>query len=357
MLFNSLAKDVLSIVVYYSGLIYILRFLGRNYAKILLYHSVSESENKFIKGTNMWISYVVFEKHMNYILKHYHVISLQELVKFLQQGKIPPQSMVITFDDGFSDNFSFAYPYLRRHKIQTTIFLATDCIEKKKTIWIQELNYLINTVGVQKVIRSIHAMNEKYEIDQLIIETNSKRTIRKQVEDYLAYDVNKEERKKILGSLFREFNIRTKKVFSENQIFLTASQIRRMKKKGIYFGNHGASHTPFSAMSLDEQWREIVHSKKVIEENLGEDFVPFSYPFGQTKDFTLNTQRLVKEAGHSCILTAMPTLNHAGTSPFELGRIVVDNGPVYKLAFELEKGVLKHLLLNKKHELRGAMNG
>jgi len=350
-------KTFLAIILYYSGLIGIIRVLGSHYAKILIYHSISDRESIFVRGTGMWVSPVIFHTHLNYIRRNYKLISLQKLVDSLKQGRISPRSVVLTFDDGFADNFHFVYPYLKRYKIEATIFLATDCIDNKKATWIQELNYLINNVGIQGVIRGINALAQELGINGLIIETNSETDIRKQVEEYLGHRVCKKLRDTILTRLYREFNIRKEKVFSENQLFLTKDQIFQMCRDGIHFGSHGSSHTPFSAMTLPEQHEEILNSRRVIEKDFAQDFLPFSYPFGEAEDFTPDTRAIIENTGHDCIVTAMPTLNHGGTSPYELGRIDVRNVPVHSLAFELEKGVLKHLLVKGKSWLRKVING
>ncbi|NIO21655.1 MAG: polysaccharide deacetylase family protein [Candidatus Aenigmarchaeota archaeon] len=350
-------KTFLAIVLYYSGFIGIIRVLGRHYAKILVYHSISDRESIFVRGTGMWVSPVIFHKHLNYIRRNYQLISLRTLVDSLKEGWIPPRSVVLTFDDGFADNFHFVYPYLKRNNIEATIFLTTDCIDNKKATWIQELNYLINNVDVQGVIRGINALAQELGTNGLIIETNSETNIRKQVEEYLGYCVSKKLRDTMLTRLYGEFNIRKKKVFSENQLFLTKDQMFQMCGNGIYFGSHGSSHTPFSAMTLPEQREEILNSRRVIEKDFAQDFLPFSYPFGKAKDYSPDTRAIIENTGHDCIVTAMPTLNHGDTSPYELGRIDVRNVPVHTLAFELEKGVLKHLIVKGKSRLREVING
>ncbi len=95
---------------------------------------------------------------------------------------------------------------------------------------------------------------------------------------------------------------------------------------------------------LEEQELEIAKSRKMITENLGTDFIPFAYPFGKSRDFTPETKEIVRKTGHSCIVTTRNTLNRPGVSPYELGRVEIGEIPVYRLAFELEKGFLKFFL-------------
>ena len=340
---RSLTKHLLAFAIYYSGFIKILRLLGRNYAKILVFHSISEAESEFIRGTNVWTSVVNFGKHLQYITKRYQVISLQDLVISLQNGTIPKNSVAITFDDGFADNYHVAYPLLKQYQIPATIFLVTDCIENKRPIWIQELYYLLNSVGAQKIFEVLNVLTKELKIAQVKIKNNSKQKLNfdRTLEEYLAFSVNKETRNEILERLYRDFNKQKDKIFSQNEIFLNWNQVRQMSTNGITFGNHGASHTPLSAMPPDEQENEIQRSKKIIEQNLGKKFIPFSYPFGWKKYFTQDTKEMVISTGHSCIVTAKPTLNGEHTSPFELGRIDVKNVSVPFLAFEMEKGILK----------------
>jgi peptidoglycan/xylan/chitin deacetylase (PgdA/CDA1 family) len=164
----------------------------------------------------------------------------------------------------------------------------------------------------------------------------------------MAFSLNKIVRNDVLATLYRKYNFQREKIFSQAQIYLNWDQIKLMKRDGIDFGNHGASHTPFSALSPDEQLEEIIKSKKVIEQKIKKDFLPFSYPYGMDWDFTETTKNIIIDTGHSCGLTAMATLNDEHTSPYELGRIVIDNVPVHRLAFEIEKGVLKKYLGLKK---------
>ena len=76
---GALVLRVLAFWVYYSGLIALLRHLGRGYAKILLYHSVGDEESVFLRGTDVWISSTRFERHLRYVSKYYRVLSLEDL--------------------------------------------------------------------------------------------------------------------------------------------------------------------------------------------------------------------------------------------------------------------------------------
>lgn len=342
--------NLISVLVYYSGLIALLRFVGRRYVKILLYHSVSNTETEFVKGTNAWVPTSRFVQQIDYLRRRYRVLSLEAAVKVLREGTVPERAVVITFDDGFGDTFRVAHPLLQRFRVPATVFLVTDSIGNKKPIWIQELSYLMNLFGPHQVAAVLASLTN----DPAMAEAAraSGKSVQRRLEKYLTYSVPNGRREAMLAELYGAFEVSREKVFGENRVYLDLAEIREMQRGGIAFGNHGKSHAALSTLSEEEQREEIADSRKILDEVLHLDFLPFAYPFGGDRDFTPATRALIEETGHSCTLTAMPSLNDARTSVHELGRIPVENVPLHRFVFELEKGVIKQALQRLKRFAR-----
>ena len=91
---------------------------------ILTYHSISNGIEP-----DETVTPEEFEKQLQYIKENYKVISLEEAVEYIQTDieKISG-SIVITFDDGYSDNYRYAYPLLKKYNFPATIFLVSDFI-------------------------------------------------------------------------------------------------------------------------------------------------------------------------------------------------------------------------------------
>jgi len=96
---------------------------------IMMYHSVNYEKNLEVNT----IHPVNFTRHMEFLRRnHYNVISLDELVKSMEQSKsLPPKSVVITFDDGYRDNYTYAFKTLKQYGFPATIFVVTDEIGKE----------------------------------------------------------------------------------------------------------------------------------------------------------------------------------------------------------------------------------
>lgn len=102
-------------------------FIHPNKASILMYHSIDENEVLFnVKPKD-------FEKQMEYLKrKNYKIIKLSHLIEKLQKNKtIEQKTIVLTFDDGFKDNYTNAFPVLKKYNFPATIFLATSFIDRE----------------------------------------------------------------------------------------------------------------------------------------------------------------------------------------------------------------------------------
>lgn len=94
-----------------------------------MYHSVGDNNNLFtVKPDD-------FEKQMTYLSENkFNVISLSSLLDLLVSKKImPPKTIVITFDDGYEDNFSVAFPIFKKYNLHASIFLITGMIGVERT--------------------------------------------------------------------------------------------------------------------------------------------------------------------------------------------------------------------------------
>ena len=118
-----------SLVIILLGAFYFLWLSPKYTVPILIYHNIGYEKGSF------FVSPESFAKQMEYIKKNgYEVITLDELVRSIKDKKsLKRNRVVITFDDGYKDNFEYAYPVLKRFGFPATIFLVTDFIGREFT--------------------------------------------------------------------------------------------------------------------------------------------------------------------------------------------------------------------------------
>jgi len=120
---------VISFLLYYSGIVFIFincrKYILKNQRRIILtYHRV----NNDISDVEMTVKPEHFMKQMSYLVLKYHVVSLDQLIFKTNMQQQQRDIVAITFDDGYADNFHFAFPVLREKRLPATIFLISDMI-------------------------------------------------------------------------------------------------------------------------------------------------------------------------------------------------------------------------------------
>lgn len=106
----------------------LVNFIQQKYvAPIIMYHSVSPDATP---ENRLTVSAESFERQMRFLkTHHYNVMSLEDLVALIRdKKKIPPKSIAITFDDGYRDNYIFAFPLLKKYNLPVTIFVIVNKI-------------------------------------------------------------------------------------------------------------------------------------------------------------------------------------------------------------------------------------
>ncbi|MDN5294403.1 MAG: hypothetical protein PWQ31_1708 [Eubacteriales bacterium] len=93
---------------------------------ILMYHKVNSDRRS--GGLGLRVPVEEFEWQMGYLKRAgYTTITLQDLYDYLTTGKkLPPRPVVITFDDGYLDNYENAYPIMKKHGFCATIFVVAE---------------------------------------------------------------------------------------------------------------------------------------------------------------------------------------------------------------------------------------
>ena len=131
-------KPLILNTLYHLKFFDILRRFQKNRVLILMYHRFSNKEEPFK------IPQKVFENQILFLKKKYNFISLKYYSEVLDEKKadLPTNPIILTIDDGYEDNYTFAYPILKKYSIPATIFLATDFISHRAWLWSNKLEYI-----------------------------------------------------------------------------------------------------------------------------------------------------------------------------------------------------------------------
>ena len=261
----------------------------KNFVLCLMYHSIDSEKNKggiFVDE---------FEEHIKWI-KDKKTFKMEEL-KGLDY-KLPKNSILITFDDGYKNNYTLAFPILKKYNMKATIFLNTKFIEKDETYlnWdeIREM-YESGLIDFQLHTHS-HQLTVK-DIEVLAFYDNESSPYFKRESYSLFFDGNYDEKKdaKKLNGL-PVFKLRSKisipgykpkKNFVEKYRSIVELQENEFEKEKKKFLNRlfKEKKDEFFDKISEEQFKEtvkfeILENKKIISEKLGKVPDCLAYPWG-----------------------------------------------------------------------------
>lgn len=288
---NYLNQKILGLFVKTNGVFSKPLFSGIGH--ILCFHRVKPTSSilRIEKNSGMEVSPEFIEKIISFFKDHnYEFISLDQLHALLI-NKIKPQRkfVVFTFDDGYSDNYDYAYPIFKKHDIPFTIYVATDFPDRKAILWW----YMLESLLLNNNLITFGFSGKEYSFDCDNHEKKEKvfleiRTI------ILENESNKEE---LFNLLFPDFEQQKKELIAQNA--LSWEQIIELSNDDLVtIGAHTVSHKPLSKLSETEARKEIEDSKKLIEEKINKPVNHFAYPYGGIDTCGEREFLIVKEAGY-----------------------------------------------------------
>ncbi|MFZ3122476.1 MAG: polysaccharide deacetylase family protein [Thermodesulfovibrionales bacterium] len=232
---------------------------------VLMYHHINHH-----KGDMVTVTPEVFEGQMEYLHKAgCMTLKIHDLIAYINGGlTLPQKAAVVTFDDGWLDNYIYAFPVIKKYKINATVFLITNRVENASL------------------------KNSKFKIQ------NSK----------LLIPTHKES--KVLIEKGEDW-----------KVVLNWELIKEMSNSGlIEFYSHTKSHAKCNSLSEKELMEELKESREIIEKQLGSPCPYFCWPYGKYNDLAVN---VAKKIGYKAIFTTKHGVVETGSDPFAINRIIV----------------------------------
>jgi peptidoglycan/xylan/chitin deacetylase (PgdA/CDA1 family) len=289
---------------------------SRARASILAYHSVCPTDDPYLPyiGHNLSIEPQTFERQVAYLARYYRIVDLTTLARYLSEGYDDDRPLLaLTFDDGYRDNYRYAFPILRRYRAPATFFLTTDCIDGGSPLWALEAAYIVlNSTRQELVVQPIDLT--------LDLRTPEARRASLRSLKLALSGLPRAERTLWLAELRRAGGIADDGFFDD--AMLRWHQVEEMRDAGMAFGSHTRSHPSLPYVPRQEAEDEIVGSKRVLERTLGEPVLHFCYPNPAGRpNFNDELSALLRANGFKTSVTSQSGYVNMGESLFSMHRI------------------------------------
>jgi peptidoglycan/xylan/chitin deacetylase (PgdA/CDA1 family) len=333
---KAVLKRIVSSSLFYSGglalYMKIACLLRRERSCIILaYHRFVDNRSVYLsKGPVMHHQISEFEKEIAYLRKRYDILSIDEAVsKIKSRGEFPRPAVVLTFDDGYLDNYTLAYPILRKYNVPATIYLTTGLIGTSERIWPDRIELALLETSVRQFAHPDLFGGRPIPIATKAEKEKGCLDIGQALKP-MPYD----RRLKILEEVIKSLGLNGKGE-GMPRIMLNWEEVKEMAANGITFGSHSHTHPILSKMPIEEAKEEIFLSKKVIEEHLGEETKHFAIPNGGKDDFSDKLSDYCREIGFESIAFLIHGVNDCSQGDVYALRRIGAASPLWALTANL----------------------
>lgn len=303
---------------------------------VLMYHRIANID------TDPWqlaVSPEHFEEHLSFLQKNVKVITMPELIEQLTKKSVPSDSVCLTFDDGYRDNFDIAKPLLEKYNCPATFFIPSQNLLQQKAFWWDDLGTIIfNTKQLPAHFSQIingHQITAGLGGESLLTEPLAEKQNRwqwpekpatKRCELYLRIweklkPLNHPELETELAKIKTWAGV--EEVSMPGCLPMTIGQLQLLSAHPLFeVGLHTVSHPALSSHPYTVQRREILENKNTLEHYCNRSINTIAFPYGDHNDVTVQiVQELQLTAAFST--TASSVTNESERQ--SLGRFQVNN--------------------------------
>ena len=283
---------------------------------VLNYHRIGSAAGQPFDWGLWSASEEQFDEQVRFV-KQFDVIGPPDLEQAFrdQRGRY----VMITFDDGYRDNYEAAFEILRAHGVGATFFLSTGFLDRPRISWWDEIAWMVHTSSVQRLDlghrfpTSIDLGPAERENAIRTLLRHSKNLPGEQTEAYLTELADVTGRGRCPAA-------------EADGMWMTWNMVREMHAGGMWFGSHTVTHPILSRHNQEVQTFELRESRRRIHEELGIWVNSLSYPVGGPTALNETTLECLKAEGYRWAFRygnryrAMDQID-----PFQIPRVAVES--------------------------------
>ncbi|WP_406700183.1 polysaccharide deacetylase family protein [Singulisphaera sp. Ch08] len=271
---------------------------------IVMYHYVRNlrrSRFPAIKG----LSTERFKEQIGYFKRHYTIVSGADLIGAVASGQeLPPNALLLTFDDGYLDHYTEVFPILDREGISGCFFPPARCVVEDVVLDVNKIHFVLASVpNTSELVQRVFGLLDEYgprfraEDKQDYWErcAMAKRFDSREVvfiKRLLQRELPEELRRLMIDALFRQYVSSDEASFAR-ELYMNEDQILCLHRHGMHLGSHGYAHVWLNRLGRIEQEQEIDTSLEFLRRINGKnDGWMMCYPYGAYDESLLSVLRL-----------------------------------------------------------------
>lgn len=290
---------------------------------IVAYHHVIPEDDGMIAflQPGMYVTTSTFERHIEYLSERYNIIPLERIHDLNIKN-----ACIITFDDGWADNYRHAFPILARKNVPATVFVSTNYVGSLCWPWPDKISFYTVHAHHESLRDMVITVAKEAAGEGISLEVNrilSHGDRRIAAEELITYlkRIPHERLSCMIDEIDRLMHLQSKGLL-ERKPWVTWNEIREMKEHGISFGAHTHNHVILTNCTPGEAEREIITSREILSEQLGDPVHAFSYPNG---DYHRAHVDILKRNGFTHAVTTRSGCIKGSADSLSLRRFMLHN--------------------------------
>ena len=298
---------------------------GTPWLTVLTYHRIHENpEGQPFDTGVIDATPSEFARQMAMVRRYFSPIGIQELRDFIRGSALPPNPLIVTFDDGYRECHERVLPILLSNSVKATFFIATSYVSNRRVFWWDRIAYILNRTERDR-IELFYPMT--LELDcRKVARQQTGRTLLKLVKSQYGLDIER-----FLAELANaagvEWNAELERSFAD-QLVMNWKQIRELRAAGMEIHSHTRTHRILQTIRPEELSSELAGARQDLEDQLEARVSGVSYPVGRSISASPALRAAVRDSGYEVGFS-----NGSGVSslrgkfdPLDMRRISVERG-------------------------------
>ena len=258
---------------------------------IAMYHYTRDLVNSRyprIKGLDL----PLFRHQLDFFQQKFHVVTMEDVIEAVYGGgRLPDYALLLTFDDGYIDNYTVAMPLLQERHMQGSFFIPGKTIMKNELLDVNKIHFILASRSTRVVLSDLLEKLDEYRGGEYSYPKNDtlfeqyacasrlddKETIF--IKRILQTVLPEKLRNRITSELFEEYLGLPEDKFAR-ELYMNHDQIRFMKNAGMFIGFHGYDHYWLANLSEEEMKTDIDKGLESMGDFIDMDNWVINYPYG-----------------------------------------------------------------------------
>lgn len=262
---------------------------------IVMYHYVRDlrySRYPEIKG----MDYQLFKEQIAFFEKNFTVVTMEQVIHaWDNQETLPENAMLLTFDDGYIDNYTYVFPILKEHHMQGSFFIPGRTVTENVLLDVNKIHFILASADIDLVLKDLLEQLDNYRREGAALPSNEElfakhaianRFDKKEtvfVKRILQTEIEESLRHRITDYLFEKYVALPEEVFAR-ELYMNRDQIKCMRNEGMFIGIHGYDHYRLATLPEEQMKADIDKALDVMDEFIDRSEWVFNYPYGSFND-------------------------------------------------------------------------